>query len=103
MWLEAISRTKKNSAKCPTCGSAVQRRIYGEMHAGSQILNGKRVDISRKPAAGFADPIVLDPITQYFDGGIYRLWPSESYFARGGRKLHRMVWQSAFGPIPSRS
>lgn len=64
------------------------------------MVDGKRLEIRRVPDAGYADPIVLDPLTQYFDGGLYRLWPSETYYARGGKKLHRDVWTSAFGEIP---
>lgn len=100
MWLEAVSLPSGDEEKCPTCGCCVQRRHYGEMHAGSFVLDGQRVEIRRQPAAGFIDPVVLDPLTQYFDGGLYRLWPSERYYTRGGKKLHRDVWQSAFGPIP---
>jgi hypothetical protein len=70
------------------------------MHAGSFILDGERVDIRRTPPDGFADPVYLDPITQYFNGGLYRMWPSERYLARGGKRLHRDVWSTAFGAIP---
>lgn len=100
MWLEKVSESEDHPEKCPTCGSCVQRRSYGEMYAGSQVLDGQRVEIRRVPNEGFADPVHLDPITQYFNGGLYRLWPNETYFARGGKKLHRDVWSSAFGPIP---
>lgn len=100
MWLEAIHPSEDHEAPCPTCGGAVQRRVYGEMHAGSFVLNGERVEIRRKPDEGFIGPIVLDPLTQYFDGGLYRMWPSEKYLSRGGRRLHREVWKTAFGPIP---
>ena len=103
MWLEALHQAKDHAEKCPTCGGGVQRRLYGEMHAGSSVLNGQRVEICKRPAEGFADPIVLDPLTQYFDGGLYRLWPSERYFSRGGKKLHREVWRVAFGNIPKGS
>lgn len=100
MWMEAISESSENSCQCPTCGGHVQRRIFSEMYAGAFVLNGERVEISRTPRDGFANPIVLDPLTQYFNGGLYRLWPSERYFARGGKKLHRDVWSDAFGDIP---
>lgn len=100
MWLEAIPRSKDHSEKCPTCGGAAQRRQYGEMYAGSSMVDGNRVEICRVPDAGYADPIVLDPLCQYFDGGLYRRWPKERYFARGGKYLHRDVWAAAFGPIP---
>jgi hypothetical protein len=70
------------------------------MYAGSYVHDGQRVEIRRKPNGGFINPVVLDPITQYFDGGLYRLWPSEKYWSRGGKKLHRDVWTSAFGQIP---
>lgn len=101
MWLENVPESEDHAAKCPTCGGGVQRRAYGEMYAGSFISNGQRVEIRRTPREGFADPVVLDPITQYFDGGLYRLWPSDKYLSRGGKKIHRDVWQGAFGPIPS--
>lgn len=100
MWLETLSRPEDHSEKCPTCGGGVHRRVFGEMHAGSFVLNGERVEIRRVPNAGYSDPIVLDPITQYFDGGLYRLWPSDKYLSRGGKKLHRDAWALAFGPIP---
>jgi hypothetical protein len=70
------------------------------MYAGSFVQNGERVEIRREPIAGFQNPIVLDAITQYFDGGLYRRWPSDKYWSRGGKKLHRDVWRIAFGPIP---
>lgn len=101
MWLESIPKSPDHSETCPTCGSCVQRRSYGEMYAGSFILDGERVEIRKQPAEGFIDPIVLDPLTQYFDGGLYRVWPAERYPSRGGKKLHRDVWQSAFGPVPA--
>lgn len=100
MRMEAISQPKSDALKCPNCGGAVHRRPYGEMHAGSQVQDGKRVEIRRIPDEGFADPIVLDVITQYFDGGLYRVWPGEKYLSRGGKKLHRDVWAGAFGDIP---
>lgn len=100
MRMETLSQPADNAAKCPTCGGGVHRRAYGEMHAGSSIQDGQRVDIRRTPDAGFADPIVLDILTQYFDGGLYRVWPGEKYLARGGKKLHRDVWAGAFGPVP---
>lgn len=100
MWLESIQFPACDSPECPTCGGPVQRRAYGEMHAGSYVHDGKRVEIRRVPDEGFRNPVVLDPITVYFDGGLYRLWPSEKYWSRGGKKLHREVWRVAFGPIP---
>lgn len=100
MWLENVSGSEDHKEKCPTCGGCVQRRAYGEMYAGSFILDGQRVEIRRVPNAGFIDPVVLDAITQYFDGKLHRLWPSEKYFACGGKKLHRRVWEVAFGAIP---
>jgi len=100
MWLETVSGTEDHKEKCPTCGGHVQRRAYGEMYAGSYVLDGQRVEIRRVPNSTYIDPIVLDPITQYFDGGLYRIYPADRYFSRGGKKLHRHVWESAFGPIP---
>lgn len=101
MRLEAIQKPENHEEGCPTCGGAVCRRSYGEMHAGSFVLDGERVEIRRIPIDGFKDPIVLDEITQYFNGGLYRLWPSERYFSKGGSRLHRDVWEHAFGPIPT--
>lgn len=100
MWLQAVSQSEGDANKCPTCGGAICRRSFGEMYAGSFIHDGQRVEIRRTPAEGFADPIWLDALTQYFDGGLYRARPSDPYFARGGRLLHRAVWETAFGPIP---
>lgn len=100
MWLEAVCKSEGHSEECPTCGGGVRRRAYGEMYAGAYVQDGKRVEMRRTPAAGYSDPVVLDQLTQYFDGGLYRLWPSEKYLSRGGKKLHRAVWESAFGAIP---
>ena len=101
MWFQKVSGAVQDACECPTCGGEVQRRNFGEMYAGSFISDGQRVEIRRVPNDGYADPIFLDPITQYFDGGLYRLWPSEKYLSRGGKKLHRDVWAKAFGPIPA--
>ena len=100
MWLETVSQSEDNTQKCPTCGGHVRRRIHGEMHAGSFFSDGIRVEIRRKPNDGYSDPIYLDPLTQYFDGGLYRLSPHDSYCKRAGKYLHRAVWESAFGEIP---
>lgn len=70
------------------------------MYAGAFVLDGERVEIRRVPHEHYANPIVLDALTQYFDGGLYRLWPSKKYYSRGGKTLHRAVWTLAFGPIP---
>ena len=101
MRLEAICEPADHTEKCPTCGSAVQRWTYGEVHGGSFISNGKRVDIRGTPPEGYADPIVLDAITQYFDGGLYRMFKGERYPSKGGKKLHLAVWTSVFGRVPS--
>lgn len=101
MRLEAIRSSKANETRCPTCGGGVHRRAFGEMYAGSYVLDGTRVEVRREPDAEYRDPIYLDEITQYFNGGLYRLWPSESYLSRGGRKLHRDAWRLAFGEIPA--
>lgn len=100
MRMEEIPQSEDHETRCPTCRSVIRRRPHGKMHAGSYVQDGERVEICREPRAGFADPIVLDAITQYFDGGLYRLWPGETYYTRGGKKLHRDVWEDAFGPIP---
>ena len=101
MRMEAVSQPAHDTEKCPTCGGGVSRRSYGEMYAGSFIQNGKRVEIRRVPHEGFVDPIVLDIITQYFDGGLYRMWPGAPYYTRGGKTVHRDVWKMAFGDIPT--
>ena len=100
MRLESVPQPSCNSEKCPTCNGYVQRRTYGEMHAGSFIQNGHRVEISRIPNEGYADPIFLDALTQYFDGGLYRIFPADKYLKRGGKYLHREAWRVAFGAIP---
>lgn len=100
MRLEAIHSTEDHADCCPTCGGGVYRRPFGEMHAGSFILDGERVEIRREPSPEYRDPVYLDELTQYFDGGLYRMWPSETYLSRGGRRLHRDAWKTAFGPIP---
>ena len=101
MWLEAVHSPAADEENCPSCGGGVCRRVYGEVYAGSFILDGIRVEIRKRPEVGYADPIYLDPLTQYFDGGLYRLWPSEKYLSRGGKTLHRAVWAMAFGPVPA--
>lgn len=101
MRMETVSQSTHYAEKCPTCGGPVRRRSYGKMYAGSFIQDGKRVDIRRVPDEHYADAIVLDALTQYFDGGLYRLFPSETYHTRGGKKLHREAWIRAFGPVPA--
>lgn len=101
MRLEAIRCPEDHEEECPTCGGGIRRRVFGEMHAGSFVLDGQRVEIRGTPDAEYRDPIHLDEITQYFDGGLYRMWPSERYLSRGGRRLHRDVWKAAFGAIPA--
>ena len=100
MWMETVHKPSCDEEKCGACGGGVRRRVFGEMYAGSFIQDGIRVDISREPYKEFSNPILLDPITQYFDGGLYRLWPSDKYLSKGGKKLHRDVWRIAFGAIP---
>lgn len=100
MWLEAISQPAPDASGCPTCGGPVCRRPYGEMYAGAFILDGERVEIRRVPDPCYIDPVVLDPLTQYFNGKLYRLWPGERYHGQSGKRLHRAAWESAFGPIP---
>lgn len=97
MWLESVSQSANHAETCPTCGGGVQRRVYGEMHGGTFIQDGRRVDISGTPPEGFRDPVMLDPLTQYFDGTLYRQWPSSRYFTRGGSYLHLDVWVTVFG------
>ena len=100
MWLEALPKPEADAPCCPTCGGGVRKRVHGEMHAGSYLLDGQRVEIRRVPASGFADPISLNARAQYFDGRIYKLWPSSVYF-RNQTWLHRAVWEAAFGKIPA--
>lgn len=100
MRMEAIHRAEDHDQKCPSCRGAIHRRPFGEMYAGSFVLDGERVEIRREPDAEYRDPVYLDEITQYFDGGLYRMWPSETYLSRGGRRIHRDAWRLAFGPIP---
>lgn len=101
MRLETIHSPEDHEARCPTCGGGVQKRVFGEMHAGSFVLDGCRMEIRREPDPEYRDPIYLDEITQYFGGGLYRLWPSENYLSRGGKKLHRDAWSAAYGAIPA--
>lgn len=101
MWMEAVHRAANHEAGCPTCGGAVRERVFGEMHAGSFVFDGRRVEIRAVPAEGFRDPVVLDGLTQYFRGALYRIWPSDRYYSRGGSRLHRDVWKAAFGDIPA--
>jgi len=72
------------------------------MHAGSFISDdGERMEIRRIPDSRHIDPIVLDPLIQYFDGRLYRRWPSSVYYHGGTNQwLQRAVWESAFGKIP---
>lgn len=100
MRLEAVHPPENDEASCPTCGGGIHRRSFGEMHAGSFVSNGERVEIRRRPSPEYRDPIYLDELTQYFNGGLYRLWPSEVYLSKGGKRLHRDAWKAAFGPIP---
>jgi len=100
MLLEVRHKSEDDKTCCPTCGGGVRRRVFGEVHAGSFVLDGERVEIRRVPDDGYRDPVVLDEITQYFRGGLYRIWPSDRYYSKGGSRLHRDVWKAAFGPIP---
>lgn len=101
MWLETVRASKGHKEKCPTCGGCVRKRVFGEMHAGSFVLDGRRVEIRRVPDTEYVDPIVLDELTQYFRGALYRMWPSDRYYSKGGSRLHRDAWKAAFGPIPA--
>src|ERR1700761_7320806 len=99
MGMEELRKSTFDPTKCPSCGGPVHKRIYGEMYAGSFILNGERVEIRRKPREGYCDPIWLNETTQFFNNKVYRLHNGESYFKANG-PLHRHVWANAFGPIP---
>lgn len=100
MRIRAVQAPRHHFEKCPTCGGEVHERVYGEMYAGAFISNGRRLEIRKQPHEHYADPIVLDTLTQYFDGQIWRMWPSDRYFSRSNSRLHRAVWTLAFGPIP---
>lgn len=103
MRLETIPEPEDNEDRRAACGGDVPRRPYGQMYAGSFIRDGKRVGIRRTPPAGYRDPIRLDERIWLWAGEYYRLWSGEKYLARGGRggkRLHRLVWAAAFGPIP---
>lgn len=100
MGMEALPKSENEQERCQACGGEVQGWPLGEMYAGAFVAHGRRVEIRRSPRAGFRNPIRLDSLTQYFDGGLYRLFPSDRYFARGGKRIHRAVWTAAFGRIP---
>lgn len=38
--------------------------------------------------------------TQVYKGKEYKLYRGERYFSRGGKRLHRVVWEDVNGPIP---
>ena len=98
--MEKNETTWDNQEKCGACGSYIQGQYESEMYAGAFIFDRQRVEIRRKPKEWFKNPIILDIITQYFDGKLYRLYSSEKYFSCGGGTLHRHVWRGAFGEIP---
>jgi hypothetical protein len=100
MQIRAIYAAGKGHEGCPTCQAKIERRPFEEMYGGWHYLDGERVEIRQTPEPDFANPIVLDALTQYFGGKLYRIWPSERYYSCGGARLHRHVWQAAFGPIP---
>src|SRR5215472_9278022 len=101
MGIEAVCQAACDEKECPTCGGSVRERVYSEMYAGSFILDGQRMEIRREPRQGFSDPIWLEELTQFFEGKLYRVWPSSVYLTNGSvGSLHRAVWKSAFGDIP---
>lgn len=97
MRMESVSTTENNPTKCPHCGSHLYRRPQGELHGGTFVYDGERVAVRGFAPSGYADPIVLDDLTQYFNGRLYRIWPSQNYFTRGGGYLHIDVWEEVFG------
>src|SRR5258705_12206538 len=97
MQLAEIRESTCNEKECPTCRSKIYEWRYCEMYAGSYVSNGIRLEIRRVPREGFKDPIYLDELTQYFEGGLYRIWPGDPYLSKGGKRLHRQVWRDAFG------
>lgn len=100
MWLEAVHQPSCDAPRCPTCGGAIRRRAHRELHGGSFVSDGQRVEIRGTPPAGYADPVVLDPLVQYFDGRLWRIFPHQRYFSQGSKYLHRLAWSSVFGPVP---
>src|SRR3990167_9258398 len=95
-----VHKPEGNETGCPHCGGLLSQRITSEMYAGAFISDNGRVEIRKVPNEQFRNPIVLDPITQYFDGGLFRLRPTDPYYSRGSFLLHRTVWAVAFGTVP---
>lgn len=104
MRMEEVPKPKNDTAERASGRGDVPGRVYGEMHAGSFIRDGKRVDIRRTPSAGYRDPVRIDERSQEWSGRVYRLRTKEKYLScgpnGGERLLHRAVWAGAFGPIP---
>jgi HNH endonuclease len=100
MRLETVLFPADNETERAVGGGGIHGRVFGEMYAGSFILDGERVEIRRELDPEYCDPVYLDGVTQSFCGRLYRLWPGERYLASGGGRLHRNVWTAAFGPIP---
>ena|SRR5882724_6462062 len=99
MGMEEIYKSAFDTQKCITCGNLFHKRLYSEMYAGSFISDcGERVEIRRTPKEGFSDPIWIDNF-QYFDGKLYK--QDKSGYFSCSKKLHRVVWEKAFGKIPN--
>ena len=92
MRLEKIRKPSYYTLECPSCGYNFYRQPDGELYGGSFILDGKRVEIRGFAPEGFANPIQLDAITQYFNGSLYRIYPRSKYFSKGGGLLHIHVF-----------
>jgi len=100
MRMENIPKPSYYSLECPSCGYNFYRQPDGKLHGGSFISHGERVAISGYAPEGFANPIQLDAITQYFNGSLYRIFPRSKYFSKGGGLLHIHVWEMVFGKRP---
>ncbi len=100
MRVEEIPFASDYTETCFTCGSRLRRRYEGQLHGGTFILNSQRMDACGCAPDWFRDPIILDGITQYFNGKLYRVWPSQNYYTRGSGYLHIDVWEAVFGKRP---
>lgn len=73
------------------------------MHAGSSVLDRKRLDKSQRPNGrnvlrfGRMVKVISDTIQEFCGVRYYRCG---RYFQRKGVRLHRAVWESVHGPVP---
>lgn len=109
--MEKISKPAHNKTQRSIGRGDIQRQYSSEMYAGSFISNGERMEIRRKPNPRYSDPVFIDEKTQKFNGLVYKLWNRERYLSRKtkvslgepynrSKRLHRDVWEGAFGEIP---